>query len=201
MLIIDGILDLTYDFNNISESQIVVKDLLLKWADEYDCLIIITIHTNKQGDTHVSQGHLGGTIDKKCEAVLECKLNKGYNLVTVSAPLNRHADIPNFHFKIEDDGTPVIDEERVKEMMEDEQHRKNEKAQSRQNLEFDNRFLKLKQLMMSHGGSMATAKLKKEIKEQKIYSKNLVNGFLDECVKRNKLRHLDDSDSWTLVDE
>ena len=201
VVIIDGILDLTYDFNSISESQTIVKDHLLKWADEYDCLVIVTIHTNKQGDTHISQGHLGGTIDKKCEAVLECKLNKDYSLVTVSAPLNRHADIPNFYFKIDEDGTPVIDEKSVQEMKDDEQRRKDEKTQAKRDVEFNKRFSKLKELMLSHGGTMTLTDLRREIETQKIYSKNKVKGFIDECEKRNKLRHIDGGESLTLVGE
>lgn len=76
IVIIDGLLDLAYDYNNTQESKKIVS-WLKKITQEYNVLIIGIIHTNKSNNTTV--GHYGAYIDRAAKTVLEIYKEKRVN--------------------------------------------------------------------------------------------------------------------------
>jgi hypothetical protein len=69
IIIIDGLLDLIYDFNDAVASKNVIS-LLKRWGKIYNCLIIAILHQGKNtgGNT---LGHLGSMTDRYCQTTIE----------------------------------------------------------------------------------------------------------------------------------
>lgn len=67
ILVIDGIRDLLYDFNNLHESSKLVNWLMML-NDVYNCHISCVLHLNKADNN--MRGHLGSELLNKCESLL-----------------------------------------------------------------------------------------------------------------------------------
>jgi hypothetical protein len=86
VVIIDGLLDLIYDFNDSIASKKLVN-LIKRWGKKYNCLIIGVIHQGKTtgGNT---LGHLGAMTDRYAQTTIEIIRNKD-NTFTISPKLLR----------------------------------------------------------------------------------------------------------------
>jgi hypothetical protein len=86
VVIIDGLLDLIYDFNDSIASKKLVN-LIKRWGKKYNCLIIGVIHQGKTtgGNT---LGHLGAMTDRYAQTTIDIIRNKD-NTFTISPKLLR----------------------------------------------------------------------------------------------------------------
>lgn len=86
VVIIDGLLDCIYDFNDSIASKKLVN-LIKRWGKKYNCLIIGVIHQGKTtgGNT---LGHLGAMTDRYAQTTIEIIRNKD-NTFTISPKLLR----------------------------------------------------------------------------------------------------------------
>jgi hypothetical protein len=68
VLILDGVTDFVYDINDHKETQKFGRRVM-KWSSDYDCLVIVVIHTTKT--TGYMTGALGTWFEKKSETVIK----------------------------------------------------------------------------------------------------------------------------------
>ena len=83
--IIDGLLDLIYDFNDAVQSKNLINTLK-RWGKIYNCLIICILHQGKNtgGNT---LGHLGSMTDRYCQSTIE--IQRDNNTLTIAPKLLR----------------------------------------------------------------------------------------------------------------
>lgn len=114
-VIIDGIRDLTGDFNSVEASGDVIINLL-KWSAEYDCHILSVLHLNKVNGE--ARGHLGTELNNKIDVCFYIPKDgeKDYikDLYTVKAGKNRMGAFAMFRIKRVDD-LPLLDNDTLKD--------------------------------------------------------------------------------------
>lgn len=103
-IILDGVVDMVNSFNDEVETRHFVRTLM-KLSEDYNCAIINVLHTNKSLDDHNPRGHLGSNSVNASDTVLECE--KLGNIFRVKSTESRHASMPAWHYKYEDDGNIV----------------------------------------------------------------------------------------------
>lgn len=103
LAIIDGLADLTLDFNNIEESQAVIGELM-KLSTEVQCAILFVLHENKSKDDSNMKGHLGTMAVQKCSDVF--KVTKTGCSFMVEQTESRNAPVEPFSFILDGNGTP-----------------------------------------------------------------------------------------------
>lgn len=83
--IIDGLLDLIWDFNDAVQSKNLINTLK-RWGKIYNCLIICILHQGKNtgGNT---LGHLGSMTDRYCQSTIE--IQRDNNTLTIAPKLLR----------------------------------------------------------------------------------------------------------------
>jgi hypothetical protein len=83
--IIDGLLDLIWDFNDAVQSKNLINTLK-RWGKVYNCLIIAVLHQGKNtgGNT---LGHLGSMTDRYCQSTIE--IQRDNNALTIAPKLLR----------------------------------------------------------------------------------------------------------------
>ena len=101
-VIIDGIVDLLYDFNDLHESK-RLSTKLLEWSSKYHCHINVILHTNK--DKAYARGHLGTELMNKSETVFRIT-KESDDVSTVECEASRNMGFTKFEFNIEN-GLPV----------------------------------------------------------------------------------------------
>jgi hypothetical protein len=114
LVFIDGIADLLFDVNDIRESTTLI-DKIRKIASDYDVAIGYVLHQNPS-DSSKMRGHLGTTLTNKSETVIQiesCKDNDSIKLVSTTHTRNRKPE--DWSFQIDDNGIPVIMEEKYEE--------------------------------------------------------------------------------------
>lgn len=79
ILILDGILDFLYSYNDEGESKTLIN-LLKRWSKVSNSLIICILHTGKTTGTTV--GHFGAMADRASQTVMEVKRNDIDKLTT-----------------------------------------------------------------------------------------------------------------------
>ena len=97
-VIIDGIVDLLYDFNNLIESKTLTTKLM-EWSHIYDCHINNILHTNK--DLANARGHLGAEQNNKSELVFKVQKDDD-NISKVICEYSRNEGFKEWSFRIED---------------------------------------------------------------------------------------------------
>ena len=103
LIVIDGIADLVFDFNDVREStEKVVK--LLDMCSRFDVAILTVLHENKSKEDRNMKGHLGTMLLQKCASVFH--LEKKGNTYTVTNTDCRDRPIDDWAFVIDDDGMP-----------------------------------------------------------------------------------------------
>ena len=113
LVIIDGIVDLIYDFNNIDESKNLIKALISLASESNICLICV-LHENKSLQDRNMRGHLGTMLAQKAGLVLECNKDESKGVFTVKTTDSRHVPVPSWSFMYNKDGN-VIDAEAIRE--------------------------------------------------------------------------------------
>lgn len=81
IVIIDGLLDIIKNFNNETESGLIIN-WLKKITDENNVLIIGVIHTGKKDQ--FTLGHFGSMLDRYSQSVLDVTRNVEENIYTLT---------------------------------------------------------------------------------------------------------------------
>lgn len=113
---IDGLADLTFDFNDIEQSQdVIIK--MSQIASSKGCTIFFVLHTNKN-DMNM-KGHLGTLAVQKCSDVFYIEKDEE-DFFNVTETDCRNIPIKDFSFKIDADGIPYSVKKEVHEFAETE---------------------------------------------------------------------------------
>lgn len=83
VIIIDGLLDLLYDFNDPIEAKKLINTFK-KWTKIYNTLIIAVLHQSKGNDKN-TLGHLGSATDRYCQSTIEVIRHKEKNIFSIEA--------------------------------------------------------------------------------------------------------------------
>lgn len=100
---IDGIGDLTPDFNDIAYSQDTIQDLM-SMSSMNDCAVFFILHTNKN-DTNM-KGHLGTLATQKCSDIFYVERDNS-GTFHVSETDSRNKTIAKFQFIVDETGIPI----------------------------------------------------------------------------------------------
>jgi len=104
VVFIDGIADLAFGNNDEAEGNRVVQ-LLMTWTATYNIHICTVIHQPKGSDW--ATGHLGSSIEKKAESVINVKKDGNYSIIEAKQ-LRNSEDFMPFPFIINDNGLPEL---------------------------------------------------------------------------------------------
>lgn len=106
VLVIDGILDLTKNFNNESQAQEITHKVM-RWAEKSNAMIFCVIHQTKSNGYTI--GHLGSMLNRKCSFSIEMVYDEDSNFTTVNSKLTRDTKrFKSFKFTQDDYGFPVM---------------------------------------------------------------------------------------------
>lgn len=105
LVILDGIRDLIQDINDNGGSHNVAQ-FVMKWADQYACHIVTTLHVNKSDKS--PRGHLGTETSAKAESVILLEKEKDSDATKVSPLELRDPDFRPFLMNVSEDGLPVL---------------------------------------------------------------------------------------------
>lgn len=110
-IIIDGVVDLLYDFNNLEQSAMLVQ-WIMRITKQYDIHILNIIHQNK-GDGN-ARGHLGTMLSQKAETIMEIRKSEEDNSSIISSAATRGRDFKDFQIVIDGNGNPILMEYEIK---------------------------------------------------------------------------------------
>lgn len=109
--VIDGIADLAFAINDELEAT-RVSTMLLRLTKDYHCHITTVIHQNKQDN--FATGHLGSSIMKKAEIIIEASKNTANKYLTdVASNISRGPEFEPFCIGINERGLPYVAEDGV----------------------------------------------------------------------------------------
>ena len=104
LVIIDGIADLIYNYNDVIESQEVVNKLAAI-ANDNNCAIVVVMHQNKGARDKNMKGHLGTMLYQKCSD--EFNVEKHGSLFAVTHTVSRHRQSEGLVFKLDESAVPM----------------------------------------------------------------------------------------------
>ncbi len=104
LVIIDGIADLIYNYNDVYESQDVVNKLAAI-ANDNNCAIVVVMHQNKGRMDKNMKGHLGTMLYQKCSDVFN--IEKHDTIFEVSHANSRHRQCNGLVFKLDANAVPM----------------------------------------------------------------------------------------------
>ncbi len=104
LVIVDGIADLIYNYNDVIESQDIVSRLA-QLANNYKCCIVVVMHQNKSSMDKNMKGHLGTMLYQKCSDVFT--VEKHDSVFEVKHPVSRHRNCGDICFKLDDNAIPM----------------------------------------------------------------------------------------------
>lgn len=116
LVIVDGIADLIYNYNDVVESQDVVNELAAL-ANRHNCAIVVVMHQNKGAKDRNMKGHLGTMLNQKGSD--EFSVEKHGTLFVVSHVMSRHRQGDGLVFKLDANAVPMdaaADRQRQKEL-------------------------------------------------------------------------------------
>lgn len=102
-VIVDGLVDLIYDFNDLKESTVIVNKLM-SWSEKYNCHINTILHTNK--DKKNARGHLGTALMNKAETIIRVTPQDKF-ISVAKCDASRNRNFQNIEFTVNDNGLPV----------------------------------------------------------------------------------------------
>jgi hypothetical protein len=108
LVILDGVADLVNDINDINQANYVVGRLM-KWTKEHNIHIITVIHSNYGSDKPT--GHLGSSLEKKCETQIQLNREEDSSNVLVKCKRSRGQAFEDFQFTINKQGFPEVMED------------------------------------------------------------------------------------------
>ena len=104
LVIVDGIADLIYNYNDVIESQIIVNKLATL-ANKYNCCIVVVMHQNKSSLDKNMKGHLGTMLYQKCSDVFN--VEKHDSVFEVKHGNSRHRTCDGICFKLDANAVPM----------------------------------------------------------------------------------------------
>ena len=104
LVIIDGIADLIYNYNDVIESQLMVNNLATL-ANKHNCCIVVVMHQNKGSRDKNMKGHIGTMLYQKCSDVFQ--VEKHGTLFVVSHTVSRHRQCEELTFKLDESAVPM----------------------------------------------------------------------------------------------
>ena len=104
LVIIDGIADLIYNYNDVIESQDVVNKLA-SIANKHNCCIVVVMHQNKGQNDKNMKGHLGTMLFQKCSDVFN--VEKCGSVFVASHAVSRHRNCEDIAFKLDANAVPM----------------------------------------------------------------------------------------------
>ena len=104
LVIIDGIADLIYNYNDVIESQDVVNKLAAI-ANKHNCCIVVVMHQNKGLKDKNMKGHLGTMLFQKCSDVFN--VEKCGSVFVASHAVSRHRNCEDICFKLDANAVPM----------------------------------------------------------------------------------------------
>lgn len=104
LVIIDGVADLIYNYNDVTESQEIVNKLATL-ANNCNCCIVAVMHQNKSSMDKNMKGHLGTMLYQKCSDVFT--VEKHDSVFEVKHPVSRHRNCDGICFKLDDYAVPM----------------------------------------------------------------------------------------------
>ncbi len=104
LVIIDGIADLIYNYNDVIESQDVVNKLAAI-ASRNNCCIVVVMHQNKGVKDKNMKGHLGTMLFQKCSDVFN--VEKCGSVFVASHAVSRHRNCEDIAFKLDANAVPM----------------------------------------------------------------------------------------------
>ncbi len=104
LVIIDGIADLIYNYNDVYESQAMVNKLAAV-ASKHNCCIVVVMHQNKGRQDTNMKGHLGTMLYQKGSD--EFIVEKQGPLFVVTHNVSRHRRGDGLVFKLDANAVPM----------------------------------------------------------------------------------------------
>ena len=104
LVIIDGIADLIYNYNDVIESQDIVNKLAAI-SNKHNCCIVVVMHQNKGRQDKNMKGHLGTMLYQKCSDVFN--VEKCGSVFVASHAVSRHRNCEDICFKLDAQAIPV----------------------------------------------------------------------------------------------
>ncbi len=104
-IVIDGIADLIFNFNDIAESSGIIFKLLALCTQANIALLTI-LHENKSEDNTNMKGHLGTLLLQKAASVFHVSKSED-GTITVKNTDSRNKPIQDWFFKIDENGMPI----------------------------------------------------------------------------------------------
>ena len=103
LVIVDGIADLIYNYNEVAESQDIVNNLATL-ANKHNCCIVVVMHQNKGSHDKMMKGHIGTMLYQKCSDVFQ--VEKHGEIFLVTHPVSRHRQSNGLVFKLDENAIP-----------------------------------------------------------------------------------------------
>lgn len=107
IVIIDGAADIVEDINDISASDKAVAELLTL-STETDAAIITVVHSNQSQEGGKTRGHIGSSLERKCEANLSMTRDPLTGIFKVHGKELRDRPFEDLCFAIDGHGTPYL---------------------------------------------------------------------------------------------
>ena len=188
VVLIDGIVDLIHNFNEVEESQQVIKELIKLASADYsgqDVAIVCVLHENKLQEDKNMRGHLGTMLSQKAGIVLECV--KRDDVFTVRCSDSRHQPVPEWSFLYDREGQVVNADEVRAERLEAERELRRQLAEQRQQEQRDEKFILLKKIVKKEGGCILRQKLAEKYAEKQGVKKDTAYYYLRHFVEKELL--------------
>ena len=104
LVIIDGIADLLYNYNDVNESNDIVSRLAAI-SSKHNCCIVVVMHQNKGVNDKNMKGHLGTMLFQKCSDVFN--VEKCGSVFVASHAVSRHRNCEDICFKLDAHAVPM----------------------------------------------------------------------------------------------
>lgn len=104
LVIVDGIADLIYNYNDVYESQMMVNKLATV-ASDHDCCVVVVMHQNKGKQDKTMKGHIGTMLYQKASDVFN--IEKHGPLFIASHSVSRHRQCDDIVFKLDEKAVPI----------------------------------------------------------------------------------------------
>ena len=186
VVFIDGIVEFVASFNDESESKELIKDLL-RLCDEQNCAIVCVLHTNKADEDHQMRGHLGTMLAQKAATVLECKKERGSNVITVSCSESRHEEPTEWSIMFAEDGRIVDATEQRKLQLEQRKAEQQQKRQEAIEKEKQERLQKCLTILRDKGGAVSRKQLTEILVKALDRKRPTVASYISEWLKEKAI--------------
>ncbi len=187
VVFIDGVVEFVQSFNDEIMSHDLIKEQKIL-ANDCNCAIINVLHENKSSDDENMRGHLGSMLSQAASTVIQCvKSNNG--TITAKNSEARHAPMPDWSVRYDDDCIVDADEQAQKEKLLKQMSQK-----ERQQAEKEKRERKRKdaavQIVRNNGGSITRDELKQKLMAKLELGDSTVQEIIRMCLK-SELRMVD----------